>query len=216
VTPKIASFDFRQLRRAGRSQDAEAACGSLHVTWRSVRSDVVPHVLWGPLLRRTDSDRDPACLIRTQIRFRMEEKRRQATLLAMPVPRETRPMAWNAQSALRRKALPWLSTERALCVTCRHLERAVAQRLEQRLPNPCVVGSSPSRPAKASHQGRFPQIFLSSVKSVPGPGLLAKSARYWIVEPARGRLQLVGGSRPGSSWSLLLNLPGVPKSLCCC
>jgi hypothetical protein len=155
VTPKIASFDFRQLRRAGRSQDAEAACGSLHVTWRSVRSDVVPHVLWGPLLRRTDSDRDPACLIRTQIRFRMEEKRRQATLLAMPVPRETRPMAWNAQSALRRKALPWLSTERALCVTCRHLERAVAQRLEQRLPNPCVVGSSPSRPAKASHHGRF-------------------------------------------------------------
>jgi hypothetical protein len=120
-----------------------------------------------------------------------------------------RPMAWNAQSALRRKALRWLSTERALCVTCRHLERAVAQRLEQRLPNPCVVGSSPSRLAKASHQGRFPQIFLSSVKSVPGPGLLAKSARYWIVGPARGRLQLVGGSRPGSSWSVLLNVPAL-------
>jgi hypothetical protein len=47
VTLKIASFDFRQLRRAGRSQDAEAASGSLHVTWRSVRSDVVPRVLWG-------------------------------------------------------------------------------------------------------------------------------------------------------------------------
>jgi hypothetical protein len=47
VTFKIASFDFRQLRRAGRSQDAEAASGSLHVTWRSVRSDVVPRVLWG-------------------------------------------------------------------------------------------------------------------------------------------------------------------------
>ena len=47
MTPKIASFDFRQLRRAGRSQDAEAASGSLHVTWRSVRSDVVPRVLWG-------------------------------------------------------------------------------------------------------------------------------------------------------------------------
>lgn len=47
MTLKIASFDFRQLRRAGRSQDAEAASGSLHVTWRSVRSDVVPRVLWG-------------------------------------------------------------------------------------------------------------------------------------------------------------------------
>ena len=47
MTLKIASFDFRQLRRAGRSQDAEAASGSLHVTWRSVRSDVVPRVVWG-------------------------------------------------------------------------------------------------------------------------------------------------------------------------
>ena len=47
MTLRIASFDFRQLRRAGRSQDAEAASGSLHVTWRSVRSDVVPRVVWG-------------------------------------------------------------------------------------------------------------------------------------------------------------------------
>ena len=47
MTLKIASFDLRQLRRAGRSQDGEAASGSLHVTWRSVRSDVVPRVLWG-------------------------------------------------------------------------------------------------------------------------------------------------------------------------
>ena len=30
MTLKIASFDLRQLRRAGRSQDGEAASGSLH------------------------------------------------------------------------------------------------------------------------------------------------------------------------------------------
>jgi hypothetical protein len=33
--------------------------------------------------------------------------------------------------------------------------------------------------------------------------------------PYRGRLQLDGGTRPGSSWSLLLNLSRVPKSFLC-
>lgn len=37
MTLKIASFDLRQLRRAGRSQDGEAASGSLQVALGSVR-----------------------------------------------------------------------------------------------------------------------------------------------------------------------------------
>jgi hypothetical protein len=58
-----------------------------------------PELLIGPRIVTT-ADRTPNLshdrhgtalkrICRTQIRFRMEEKRRQATLLAMPVPRET-------------------------------------------------------------------------------------------------------------------------------
>ena len=37
-----------------------------------------------------------------------------------------------------------------------------------------------------------------------------------ILGPVQGeRLQLVGGTRPGSSWSLLLNVSRVPKSFLC-
>jgi hypothetical protein len=53
----------------------------------------------------------------------------------------------------------------------------------------------------------LPQIFLFSTESRSGPGLFSDLARYWNLGGARGRLQLVGGSRPGSSWSLRLNLP---------
>jgi hypothetical protein len=85
---------------------------------------------------------------------------------------------------------------------CLRAQRGTANEFSAAAPMPTNGMADGLDPAKI-----FRRSFLSSIKSVPGPGLLAKSARYWIVGPARGRLQLVGGVSPGSSWSLLLNLP---------
>ena len=153
------------------------------------------------------------------------------------------PGAWGAQKTTFAEgfhayflmyAMPskFLRCTRSLGQSCRRRDHEIAQphgrRAPLRRPSPRSGRSlehefyfwkevTPKvQEARFSKREDLSRIGLVSCESPPGPGHFATFGATVDLGPTQGeRLQLDGGTRPGPSWSLLLNLPPCMRNSFC-